>query len=65
MADPEIPPGMVGGEAATRIMREVMAGRITSKDDTSDQAAYRLRIRNEVEEIYRRGQMVEMPKDWQ
>jgi len=54
----------IGGETATRIMKEVMRGVFQSKDDTPDQAAYRIQIKKEIDEINERGDMIDMPKDW-
>jgi len=55
----------IGGEVATRIMHEVMRGVFESKDDTPDEADYRRRLKDEVEEIKEKGGIVDMPKDWQ
>jgi len=55
----------IGGEAATRIMTEVMNdGNLVDATDTPLQAEYRQRIRKEMDEIYSEGGTVIFDKEW-
>lgn len=55
---------MVGGEAATRILMEVMNGMWVSDKDSVEEAEYRKEVKQQVDEIHAAGGTVEMPKDW-
>ena len=55
---------MIGGEAASRILEEVMKGVFVSSSDTPEQRTYREQIKIEIEEIEAKGGIVDMPKEW-
>lgn len=55
---------MVGGEAATRILKEVERGIVKSKDDTPEEREYREEIRQSIEKIRKSGAAVEVQKEW-
>ena len=55
---------MIGGEAASRILLEVMNGVLISDRDTLEEAAYRVQVKIEADEIQAAGGTVELPKEW-
>jgi hypothetical protein len=55
---------MIGGEAASRILAEVMRGVYESDADSAEERKYRQQIKKEVVEIEQQGGVVEMPRDW-
>lgn len=55
---------MISGDAASRILVEVMKGVLEARDDTPDEAEYRKQIKIEIDEIHAKGGEVMLPKEW-
>jgi uncharacterized coiled-coil DUF342 family protein len=55
---------MISGDAATRILLEVMRGKLEDATDNEDEKAYRKEIKAEIDEIHDQGGTVQLPKDW-
>jgi hypothetical protein len=54
----------VNGADATRIMLEVLNGKLQSDFDTPEQAVYRKQVKIEIDEIHAIGGVVEIPKEF-
>lgn len=52
------------GDVATRIMLEVMNGKLRSDFDSPEEAAYRTQVKVEIDEIHAQGGIVEIPKEF-
>jgi hypothetical protein len=55
---------MIGGEAATRIMHEVLRGKTYSGHDTEEEREYRESIKRSVEKMREDGAGVDIQKEW-
>jgi len=55
---------MVSGEAASRILLEVMSGVLVSTKDSPEEAEYRKQVKVEVDEIHAKGGTVQLPREW-
>ena len=55
---------MISGDAATRILLEVLRGVSISETDTPEERDYRVEVKSEVDEIHAKGGVVAIPKEW-
>ena len=54
----------MNGADATRIMLEVLNGKLRSGFDDPEEAAYRQQVKIEIDEIHAAGGIVEIPKEF-
>lgn len=52
------------GDVATRIMLEVLNGKLQSDFDQPEEAEYRKQVKIEIDEIHTSGGIIEIPKEF-
>ena len=55
---------MIGGEAAGRILKEVLRGVMVSDADTPEEREYRERIKMSVDSTRAAGDAIDLQKEW-